>query len=660
LVQLALANPLYPIDEATSALDATSRILVFEAIKRWRHGKTTIVITHDLSQISSGDFIYVLKSGRVVEKGYRADLEVGGGEFSAMMKSQGATGGYLPEKDLEDPEKDAAKVQEILMDKEEREQERRRKRGTNGAAPLPMNKWMLQAIAELTREEEEEENAEKRGTKDLKGLVSPSAFASENDLDGHTLRRRPSSIHIPYLAPPSPAHTVAKRRLSLQFTPTSPTFSIHQPSANSSAMILVEDDEDFESEKRSLMSSGTLAADKRSMTSVKTRARWDGEKLEALNSVKVESREKEREKTDEEYSSQQGFWALLRDVYPTVPLKPLLFFGMLVCVISGAMTPVFSFLLSRLLFEVSIGATNVSIINQYGAIVLGVAAADGLLMGSKYFIMETSGILWVTRLRNICFRLLMAQDKKYFDKSANSPPKLVQVLIKDGDDARSLISIVIGQCLVVASMLGVGLVWALARGWQLTLVGFAIAPVFAGVMALQTNLVGKCELRNKRAREDVAKSYYESVSKIRGIRSMGFENVFKTQFEKASNFALATGIRGAFFEGCSYGIASSLIYLAEALLFYVGAVFIARGTYTYLQMVEVLNLVVFTVTIGSQLMSFSECPRRTLFCEARDLTISSPQPKRLLNLLRRRAISIISYSLALIRMSREETNDRQL
>ena len=52
-------------------------------------------------------------------------------------------------------------------------------------------------------------------------------------------------------------------------------------------------------------------------------------------------------------------------------------------------------------------------------------------------------------------------------------------------------------------------------------------------------------------------------------------------------------------------MASGLIYLAEALLFYVGAVLIARGLYTYLQMVEVLNLVVFSVTIGSQLMGFS-------------------------------------------------------
>ncbi|EDR11397.1 uncharacterized protein LACBIDRAFT_323952 [Laccaria bicolor S238N-H82] len=54
------------------------------------------------------------------------------------------------------------------------------------------------------------------------------------------------------------------------------------------------------------------------------------------------------------------------------------------------------------------------------------------------------------------------------------------------------------------------------------------------------------------------------------------------------------------------GITSALIYLAEAVVFYVGAIIIARGTYTYLQMVEVLNLVVFPVTIGSLLMPFTE------------------------------------------------------
>jgi ATP-binding cassette, subfamily B (MDR/TAP), member 1 len=88
---------------------------------------------------------------------------------------------------------------------------------------------------------------------------------------------------------------------------------------------------------------------------------------------------------------------------------------------------------------------------------------------------------------------------------------------------------------------------------------------------------------------------------------MAFERIFQAEFDKAADQALSTGVRGAFVEGCTYGVASALIYLAEALLFYVGALFIANGTYTYLQMVEVLNLVVFTVTIGSQLMAFSMC-----------------------------------------------------
>jgi ATP-binding cassette subfamily B (MDR/TAP) protein 1 len=73
---------------------------------------------------------------------------------------------------------------------------------------------------------------------------------------------------------------------------------------------------------------------------------------------------------------------------------------------------------------------------------------------------------------------------------------------------------------------------------------------------------------------------------------MAYEDVFEHQFELATDKALSTGVRGAFVEGCTFGVASGLIYAAEALLFYVGAVLIVRGTYTYLQMVEVLNLVV--------------------------------------------------------------------
>ena len=99
---------------------------------------------------------------------------------------------------------------------------------------------------------------------------------------------------------------------------------------------------------------------------------------------------------------------------------------------------------------------------------------------------------------------------------------------------------------------------------------------------------------------------YQSVSNILAIRCISFESFFRKRFAEATVKAQSTGIKGAFVEGSAHGLASGLIYLAEALLFFVGAVLVSRGTYTYNQMLEVLNLVVFSVSIGSQMMTFSE------------------------------------------------------
>jgi len=94
------------------------------------------------------------------------------------------------------------------------------------------------------------------------------------------------------------------------------------------------------------------------------------------------------------------------------------------------------------------------------------------------------------------------------------------------------------------------------------------------------------------------------LSNIRLIRAMRLDTVFEQRYEKTVEHALKVGVQGSLVEGCSYGVASGLIYASEALLFYIGAVLISKGTYTYLQMLQVLNLVVFTVSIASQLMIF--------------------------------------------------------
>ncbi|MGI4756918.1 MAG: ABC transporter ATP-binding protein [Janthinobacterium lividum] len=81
-------SPILILDEPTSALDANSEHLVFEALSRLMHGKTSIVIAHRLSTVRTADCIYVIQQGRVVESGTHEDLVEAGGLYQELIETQ--------------------------------------------------------------------------------------------------------------------------------------------------------------------------------------------------------------------------------------------------------------------------------------------------------------------------------------------------------------------------------------------------------------------------------------------------------------------------------------------------------------------------------------------------------------------------------------------
>ncbi|KAG9310094.1 P-loop containing nucleoside triphosphate hydrolase protein [Chiua virens] len=582
------------LDESTSALDPATRHLTTAAIRAWRSRvkKTTIIITHDLLSINPDDFVYVMREGRIAEQGFRAELEKADGEWHRMLHQSSCV-----DDESDDRPPVYEEIADILASQDEEARDTQWAKNKHHsfaptlAAVRPLTTtiggWMSDVVAELTK-----------ANGNLRDEVPPLPtialkHAAEFQAGAPGRPRRPSSVSIMTPSLAVPPRTYDGRRMSLQFTPTTPSFT--DPFSLVTPRPMVEDDDEFEGEKNNLKRSAEQAAGRR-----QKRAR----RAPAVTVSSRISEETTAPGTPESHPT-PGLIATLRLIYPTIPAKHILFLGLVVCLLSGAMTPIFSFLLSKLMYQVSANP-GAATINSYGALVLGMAAVDGLLMGFKYFLMETSAIHWVTYLRNIAFSRVLSQDKAWFDSPAHSPPILAQVLVRDADDARTLLAVVLGQFVVAVAMISLGLVWAMAWGWQLTLVGIAIGPVFVGVMALQAALVAKNEVRNKRAREEVARVYYETILNIRSIRAMSLEPILQGEFDKATSTCLSTGVRGAFVEGGSYGVASALIYLAEALLFYVSAVLVAKGTYTYLQMVQTLNLVVFTVTIGSQIMGFTQ------------------------------------------------------
>ena len=502
----------YNTDEATSALDLVTRHTVFSAIRSWRKGKTTVVITHDLNLIDKTDFVYIMEDGRLAEQGYCNDLEAANTSLWKEMRQysgdiqEPVPYGWAPEITLDT----ASEVDARLVDTEQETVERRARHASKHASVIgaafrpPSGFWMLDAIADLTRPAPEEvpahseqPSAWQRESRRLSTMQRQQSF--------HTTpsRRlaRPTSIPILSVAVPELTHDPRiTRRSSLQFTPTSPTFK------------KVERSTDF-NEKGSFELSPTSRP---SRDLPRPQVQWndDVEVKYVEKALRPASRlpEKRPEKSAIAIPAERR--ASLLDVtrlfWPTIPQKWLIVLGAIASVLSGAMTPIFSFLFSQLLVTVGQAQTEgTGPTTRVALFVLLVAFGNGLFAGLKYSIMEIAGFNWITSLRRKNFPRILSQDKKWFDEPANTPERIAQVLMKDGEDARALIVTVLAQFFVVTSMLSVGFIWALILGWQLTLAGLAIAPVFAVIMALQARLMSKVELRNKRLREEVARRYHD-------------------------------------------------------------------------------------------------------------------------------------------------------
>ena len=420
-----------------------------------------------------------------------------------MMERQSETGGFLPEKDVA-PIVNQVDVEDVLRREEGKEDEEERrdklpahlKHQSIAIRPLSLGNWMFDVVADLTS------SKPAFVPPPLPPPYSPPTTKKERR---ETIQIPSPTVHFNLPAPLSIDTSPSRRHMSLQFTPTSPVF--HFDRRSSMVDPDQEEDDDGWQEKEVVQRSGATARTGRENKNG-VRSRGQGIALATIKTPSAPAETSETQPSSDNPNPPQ-FWSLMRAIYPTIPNKPVLFLGLFIAACSGSVTPVFSFLLSRLLFEVSIGAQDVSTINKFGGIVLGFAALDGIFLGLKYYIMEYCGMSWTTYLRSTATQKILKQDKKWFDIPRHSAADMVQVVVKDGDDARNLISVVWSQFLVVTAMLGVGLIWALVRGWQLTLAGFAIAPVFAGVVALQSRLVGKCEARNKKAREDIARGYYD-------------------------------------------------------------------------------------------------------------------------------------------------------
>jgi ATP-binding cassette subfamily B protein len=76
------------LDEPTSAMDAKAEYEVFKKFRQLAEGRAAILISHRLSTVRMADCIYVLKHGKIVERGTHDELVRRGGTYATLFETQ--------------------------------------------------------------------------------------------------------------------------------------------------------------------------------------------------------------------------------------------------------------------------------------------------------------------------------------------------------------------------------------------------------------------------------------------------------------------------------------------------------------------------------------------------------------------------------------------
>ncbi|GAA6031431.1 hypothetical protein JCM8097_005656 [Rhodosporidiobolus ruineniae] len=594
------------MDEATSALDATSRLLVNEAVKRWRENRTTIIITHDLAPIEEHDFVYVMADGCLVEQGYRGDLQrKPEGYFANLARTQT---GPAPEKiDFVDDEA------EILDDEFDCEFDDDESVDPSVHGTPRSTRSTPRSVVSTPRiriSDADAEHSTPNKSRWSSNLLFPSTstdlFRAGEEL--RQARRISAQFNQPRSRSPSPSPS----RPTSRQTDLLPPFELADNASSRSSKAMSRSDSEMS--LSALEEAGTAATRNRRTVANRIKHRTMNEDDLRVWSAKMGGGGADGEKPDavivqiedddaRANAPMLSFSQLARRYWSTIPNKLFFVVGMLLSIMVGACTPVFSSFLSKLMSHLGTPNNN-GVITLYSLLVLLIAGIDGMGTFLKLYFLERCAMGWITSLRRKALDRVVRQDKAFFDDPQNSTSSLSYCIVKDSEDARTVVGTILGQLVVLLSMILMGITWAFVTGWGLTLVGVGFAPVFVLVMRVQATVINKLEAVNKVRREAVSKRFHQTIANIRPIRSMSIQPVFEKKFEQTAASAYQGGVKAAPFTGFGAALGMTMTYLGEGLMLYVGAVLVVKGRYTFAQMMQVFSLIIFTITFSGSLMNY--------------------------------------------------------
>jgi ATP-binding cassette, subfamily B (MDR/TAP), member 1 len=529
-------TPILILDESTSALDYISRTSVMNAIRRWRRGKTTVVITHDMGQIEDGDFVYVLDKGRVVEEGYRHSL-AGSGEKGLLSTQPKPSQISLPPdfdfalgpvRALTQPRKRGgyretiASTHSFIGEQDPLDMYLDSVAEDSGDRPHSMSfDWYNEAGGTFSRPPSRSK-ASASAVKGQSRIQGTSLFSqnrpAQQDLD--LLRQTGSRVEGGATRPMSMHQAIVMRSIYRQRSVRS---------RSDTSLPLME-------KRQDLPHSNT----DRSLT----------QQREAKSSLKT----------------------ILKTLWPSLDFKNrvILFSGFAAVIVHAVAIPAFAYIFSLLLSTFFIKERQAQKALGYSILILAVAIVDGVACFLSWYLLEAVGECWVDRLRVEAMARVLDQPKAWYDTGANTASHITSSLDRNAEEMRNLVGRFMGFVVTAAVMMLIAIVWALITCWKLTLVGLTAVPLIYGVTRSYEAVSSQWEGRTNEANDAAEATFTETFADILNVRALTLESYFHKKYTRATSRALTVGIRRAMICGFFFGCSDATIHFVTALIFWYG------------------------------------------------------------------------------------------
>jgi ATP-binding cassette subfamily B (MDR/TAP) protein 1 len=580
--------PVLILDESMSALDHINRLAVMAEVRKWRAGKTTIIITHDVSQILPNDYLYIMKDGRVVQEGFRKTLAKAKGYFQDFLTSEepGESSGARLDKSLpptpvdeDEEDEDYSSIPHPLMDST----------SSTYSADDPLQQFF--------------ENTRNRAS-----VVIPSVFTQRI---GAAPTR--DSMRMPQVVAPFWSLLPGNILPVMEFNESrrSSLYQIPSESMYSQSDVPIATTQHVDPTRRRMSNTTTSPLSRLSLSSTKrSKVLSIQQTLTELPPVAITSKEDSgpapvtsprNQKNTIYYTTMR----ILMTVWPSLSFlqRFALISGFVAVFGYAASTPLFAYVFSKLLATFANPHDRKEKALVYSLGILGIAVADAITIFISLSHLQHLAQVWVNKVRLRALDRVLDQPREFFDCEDNSVSRMAECLDHHAEEMQHILGRFVGNILTVIVMVTMAVTWSLVSCWKLTLVLIACTPILFVVTSGLSAVSGAMEKDSTNSSEYAGSIFTETFTNIKTVRCLTLESYFRNKHRNAAADVLKAGVPKGIYVGAFYGLSQSVLLFIIALVFHYGGILLSSHQFGLGDILQVFTLLLLSISNATMILA---------------------------------------------------------